>query len=106
MGSSSISSRLVQFPSEPWISSLSMVMLRCARSAGASITLTVKVPLLEARLGHRSDGNLKPATARLPMMRTAIRTPMAVKNPTSRMLSDICLCSLSDRTEPFSQRLI
>ena len=72
-----------------------MVMLRCVKLAGASITLIVKVPL-EDKLGSLNDGNLKPATAKLPIISIARRTPIAPKNPASRMLSDIFLFALSE----------
>ena len=95
MGSLSISSRLVQLPSEFCISSSSIVMLRCSRSAGASMTLTVNVPLFARKPGSPSDGILKPATAMLPIISVARSMPMAAKNPALWMLSDILLCSHS-----------
>ncbi len=71
------------------------MMLRCLRSAGASVTCTVSRPLLERRAGSFSDGILKPAIAMVLIISMARMTPMPAKNPALRRLSDIGLCSRS-----------
>jgi len=100
-------SRVTFSPSDFCINSLSIVMLRCSRSAGLSVTCTVSRPLFWVRLGRRSDGNLKPATAMLPIISVANSMPIVAKKPMSRMLSDILLFfTLRIVPEPFRQRLI
>ena len=90
MGSPSISSRLIQvsLPSAFWMDRLSMVMLRCVRLAGASMTLTVNVPLL-VKAGNLSAGILNPATASAPIISMAKSVPTAAKYPTLWMGSVI-----------------
>ncbi len=81
MGSLSINSRLVQFPSESCISSLSMVILRWSSSTGLSMIFTVSVPLFE-NPGNLSAGILNPATANAPIISMARSVPTAAKYPT------------------------
>ena len=105
MGSPSISSRLVQLPSESSISSLSMVMLRCARSTGASMTLMVSVPVF-VNPGNLSAGILNPATANAPIISTAKSVPTAAKYPALWMGSAIVFFLSSIVPYPFRRRVI